>query len=99
MDIDYPGYVALPLVWKEISIPDGSPVKMKYKGEVFEAIVNDSAILYKSRHFTPSQWANEIAANTNRNAWKDIWFKLPGERNFVLASQLREAARARLYNY
>ena len=71
---------------------------MKYRGSTFEAISSDGAIKYEDTLYTPAQWANKIADNTNRNAWKDIWFKLPGQRDFVLASQLREAARARLYS-
>lgn len=87
-----------PLIWKEITVPEHSHVRMKYNGLAFEAIVSDGAIKYEDKLYTPAQWANKIADNTNRNAWKDIWFKLPGQRDFVLASQLREAARARLYS-
>ena len=78
-----------PLVWKHVTVPHGSEVRMKYGGAVHYAKIEDGAILDSRRRFTPSEWASKVANGTSRNAWRDLWFKEPG-KDWVPAVSLRE---------
>jgi hypothetical protein len=40
---------------------------------------------------SPTALANQIANNTSRNAWRDLWIKFPGDDGWRLAQDLREA--------
>jgi hypothetical protein len=38
---------------------------------------------------SPSEFANQVAGGTNRNAWRDLWIKRPHDSEFHLADDLR----------
>lgn len=82
-----------PLVWKEVSIPAGSDVRMQYDGTHHYGKVKEGRIADQDGLFTPSEWASKVAAGTSRNAWRDLWFKFPGNSGWVSAMSLREQAR------
>lgn len=85
------------LVWKEVTVPHGSQVRMTYKGRTYYAKVEDGAIVdEEGRRFSPSQWANHIANGTARNAWRDLSFKLPMSAHWIPANILRAQARKEL---
>jgi len=85
------------LVWKEITIPHGSEVRMTYKGRVYHAKVQDGAIVDdEGRRYSPSQWANHVANGTARNAWRDLSFKEPLSKHWIPAEVLRLQARKEL---
>jgi hypothetical protein len=94
---DYEAYLArrLPLVWKEVTIPGGSEVRMLYQGEQHYASVKNGRIVDEDGEFSPSSWAAKITS-TARNAWRDLWFKLPGSKDWVPAEMLRQRARRAL---
>jgi len=79
-----------PLVWKYITIPAGSEVRMLYKGEQNYARVEDGAIVDKDGRFSPSEWASKIADGTSRNAWRDLSFKKPGNMHWEPATTLKK---------
>ena len=66
---------------------------MQYRGHyAFAKIVGD-AVLYDGRPMSPNQFAAEVAG-TARNAWRDLWLRLPGQRYwknaaFIRSEQLR----------
>lgn len=78
-----------PLVWKELTVPAGSEVRMTYNGEQHYAMVKGGRIVDDDGAFTPSEWASKVAAGTSRNAWRDLWFRVPLSKNWVSAQQLR----------
>lgn len=82
-----------PLAWKEVSVPVGSDVRMQYDGSHHYGKVKEGRIADQDGLFTPSEWASKVAAGTNRNAWRDLWFKLPGQSSWISATMLREQAR------
>ncbi len=82
-----------PLVWKEITVPHGSKVRMFYDGSYHYAKVENGKIVDKDGAFTPSRWAMKVANNTSRNAWRDIWFKGALEKEWFPATLLRQQAK------
>lgn len=82
----------LPLVWKEVTVPGGSEVRMIYRGQQHYAVVKDGHIVDDDGDFSPSSWTAKITS-TARNAWRDLWFKVPGSKEWVPAEMLRQRAR------
>jgi len=83
-----------PLVWKEVTIPSGADVRMQYGGTYHYAKVQSGKIADDDGEFSPSRWASKIAANTSRDAWRDLSFKFPGASAWQAADQLRVDAKA-----
>ena len=82
-----------PLVWKDVSIPSGSEVRMYYDKDHHYAEVKRGKIVDNEREYSPSEWASKVAAGTSRNAWRDLWFREPLSRIWVPAQLLRDQAR------
>jgi hypothetical protein len=82
-------------LWKTLLLPPGTQVRMKYKGTTYHAGVEGDDFLYVAKKISPSEFANQVASGTARNAWRDLWIKRPEDRDFRLADDLRhEADRA-----
>ncbi|HTZ69183.1 MAG TPA: hypothetical protein VMB71_00895 [Acetobacteraceae bacterium] len=75
--------------WKPLFLPPQTKIRMRYKGKTFYACVIGDDIIFDGRSVTPGEFANSIAGGTNRNAWRDLWIKLPHESDFRLADDLR----------
>ncbi|WP_371039469.1 hypothetical protein [Rhodosalinus sp. FB01] len=88
----------IPLIWKELTVPSGTEVRMQYAGSHHFARVKDGKIEDADGRFSPSEWASKIANGTSRNAWRDLWFKKPTESAWVPAELLRSQSRGRLSN-
>jgi hypothetical protein len=83
--------------WKILRLPPGTKVRMKYKGVTHHASVDGDDFIYEGKKTTPSEFANQVAGGTARNAWRDLWIKRPEDRDFRLADDLRrELARTGL---
>ena len=76
--------------WKGIFLPDGTEVRMQYKGQYYYARVEDDQLMYQGDSTTPSRLANTIAGSS-RNAWNDLWVKRPTDVEWHLADDLRNA--------
>jgi hypothetical protein len=87
-----------PLVWKEITVPAGSEVRMAYGGQHHYATVQHGHIVDDGKSYSPSEWAWKIANQTSRNAWRDLWFRTPPSSTWVPAQLLRERAREEAKN-
>lgn len=85
-----------PLIWKEVSVPSGTLVRMHYQGTDHFAEVKNGKIVDEEGEFSPSEWASKVANRTSRNAWRDIWFKEPNAKGWSAAGDMREAARKAL---
>jgi hypothetical protein len=81
--------LSIPLVWKGVTVPEGSAVRMEYAGRVYTAEVVAGKIRDADGLYSPSEWASKVASWTSRNAWRDLWFKMPGSSAWVLAMTLR----------
>ena len=85
-----------PLVWKEITVPHGSEVRMSYDKMYHYAKVKNGQIVDDSGSYSPSEWVSKVARGTSRNAWRDLWFKEPNARHWVPAELLRDQARSEI---
>lgn len=74
--------------WSNIDLPNGTQLYMEYKKEKHYASVKFEKIIYKDESFSPSQLVRKIT-NTTRNAWRDIYIKKPGDKEWKLADGLR----------
>lgn len=75
--------------WLIVFLPNGTKLKMAYKGRDYYAEVAHEKIMYQGEAFSPSGLANRIASGTRRNAWRDFWIKRPRDKGWLLANDLR----------
>lgn len=88
---------AVPLVWKEVTLQAGTEVRMSYGGKHHYAKVNKGRITDADGSYSPSEWASKVAEGTSRNAWRDLWFKVPLSNTWVPAELLRQQAKDELH--
>lgn len=79
--------------WKELFLPDGCELRMCCAGEFHHARVDGDAIFYQGRPCSPRQLTIAIAGD-GRNAWRDLWVRFPGEKQYRPASLLRRKLQA-----
>lgn len=79
--------------WKNLFLPDGTELRMQYKGTYHYASVEGDEIRYKGKPITPGSLANTIAGGS-RNAWRDLWIKRPSDSEWILADDCRESGTA-----
>jgi len=77
-----------------IFLPHGTEIRMPYKGQYHYAKVEGDEIKYKDAGVSPGSLANAIT-NSSRNAWRDLWIKRPGEKEWTLADQCRRKAKGK----
>lgn len=83
-----------PLVWKEVTVPEGSEVRMSYGGKHHYARIQSEAIFDGDIYYSPNEWTLKITG-TSRNAWRDLWFKKPGAGSrWESALVLRQKAKS-----
>lgn len=76
--------------WKELFLPDGSQIRMRYKGRYHYASVKSDEFVSDVGASSPSQFANKVASSS-RNAWRDLEVRRPNDIEWHLAQNLREA--------
>jgi len=76
--------------WKSLFLPDGTQLRMQYKGAYHYANVEGDEIHYKGKPITPGSLANTIAGGS-RNAWRDLWIKRPTDDEWILADDCRDS--------
>lgn len=79
--------------WKELFLPAGTELRMRYDDAVHHARVTGDAIVYRGRRVSPRQLTLAVAGD-GRNAWRDLSLRLPGEAHFRPACVLRRMAKA-----
>ena len=76
--------------WHPVFLPNGTKVRMSYKSQDSYADIRHGKLCYGEEAMSsPSQFASRVANNTNRNAWRDLYIKFPGEGSWKLADSLR----------
>ncbi|SFM54196.1 hypothetical protein [Nitrosomonas communis] len=69
----------------------GTEIRMRYREEYHYAKVEGDEIIYQGKSISPSALANAIAG-MNRNAWKYLWIRRPGDKEWFLADEIRRAS-------
>lgn len=80
--------------WKCLFLPSGSLLRIVCDGNCHYAHVVGEQLLYQGRPVSPHQLAL-ILAGPGRNAWRECWVKLHGEKQWVQAIKLRHALEQR----
>jgi hypothetical protein len=76
--------------WKSLFLPDTSRVRMHVGGQRFYAAVVGDQLMFEGHPVSPRQMTLAIAGE-GRNAWRDLWICMPGEKNWTPAARLRRA--------
>jgi hypothetical protein len=82
-ELAVPGYQ-----WKCLFLPEGSALRMSYLGQDFFAQVQGNAVVHHGERMSPRQFTQAVAGD-GRNAWRDLWLRLPGEKSWTRVMQLR----------
>ncbi|NYE61895.1 hypothetical protein FHW58_003102 [Duganella sp. 1224] len=85
--------------WKQVYLPDGTRLRASFGRKPYFATVSGTDIKCGDLTVTPSGFAN-LQGSGNRNAWKAVWLRFPGNEQWVLADVCRtkqKAAIARLF--
>jgi hypothetical protein len=74
--------------WKTLFLPSGTELRMSTRESTYLARVVGNDILFDGRRVSPRGMTLAIAGN-GRNAWRDLWLKLPAERYWKQAIRCR----------
>jgi hypothetical protein len=75
--------------WLNVFLPNGTQLKMTYRGKTSFAEVRNKKIMFGGEDVSPSEFVSRVANNTSRNAWRDIWMKRPDDKDWVFSDDLR----------
>ena len=78
--------------WKGLFLPEATELRMPYKGDYFYASVEGDHVMYDGERVTPASWVNRVT-QSSRNAWRDVWVKRPGDKEWRLADDIRNEGR------
>jgi hypothetical protein len=78
--------------WKSLFLPEGTLLRMQYKGEYHTADVRGNRISYQGRTLSPRQFVMHLTGSV-RNAWRELWIRCPGEVRWHLADVRRRILR------
>lgn len=77
--------------WKSLFLPDSTELRMTCADTTFYGRVAGDQIFFDGRSVSPRGMTLAIAGD-GRNAWRDLWLKLPGERYWKQAMRCRRDA-------
>lgn len=80
--------------WKCVFLPTGSRIRMRHGEQSHYAEVIGDELIYQGVAVSPRQFTLAVAGE-GRNAWRDVWLRLAGEKNWVCAIKLRHAQEQR----
>jgi hypothetical protein len=79
--------------WKQVYLPEGTRLRASFGRKPYFATVTGTDIQCGDLTLTPSGFAN-LQGSGNRNAWKAIWLRFPGNEQWVLADVCRTRQKA-----
>lgn len=74
--------------WKNLFLPHGTRIRMRYKGEYYYAEVRGDKFMYNGETASPSIFANRVT-RSSRNAWRDLEIRRPGDDEWYVADSMR----------
>lgn len=74
--------------WKQLFLPSGSQLRMRFDGENYYAHVQGDALVYQGQPVSPRQMTIAVSGS-GHNAWRELAVLLPGETKWKPASLLR----------
>lgn len=79
--------------WQNVFLPNGSRLKMTYRGVEHIAEVKNERIIYEGNECSPSEFASRAANNTSRSAPRDLSIKFPDSNNWENAKSVMVLGR------
>ena len=77
--------------WKELFLPDGTELRMRYRGIFYYARIDGDQLRYEGETVSPRSWALMVTG-TVRNPWRDIWIRRGINECWTRASMWRTAS-------
>jgi hypothetical protein len=74
--------------WKELFLPDGTELRMRYHGTSYYAKVTRDLLIYEGQRVSPREWGILVTGGV-RNAWRDIWIRRNTTECWIRASMCR----------
>lgn len=74
--------------WKQLFLPAGTELRMSHKGQHYYAKVQGDQLIFRQQVVTPRAMVLAIAGD-GRNAWRDLWLRLPQQGQWMNAARLR----------
>lgn len=74
--------------WKTLFLPSGTELRMSTHESTHHARVVGDDIMFGGHRVSPRGMTLAVAGS-GRNAWRDLWLKMPGETRFLPASRVR----------
>lgn len=75
--------------WKTTLVPNGTKVRMKYKGQYYYAEICHQKFISDGEETSPATWSRNVASGTQRNAWRDLELQLPDDADWIAADEYR----------
>jgi hypothetical protein len=69
-------------------LPEGTDIRMNYKGEFHYAKVDGDHVIYLGNRVSPHRMA-ALVTNSSRDAWRDLWIRRPDDDDWALADSFR----------
>jgi hypothetical protein len=60
--------------WKDLFLPDGTDLRLRYKGVDYHARVDGDRIMYAGGAVSPRAWCMMVTGSS-RNAWREVWIR------------------------
>lgn len=79
--------------WKELFLPDGTDLRMRYLRTWYFARIEGDELSYAGEAMSPLEWTCAVTG-TVRNPWRDIWIRRSFHDSWLRADQWREQNRA-----
>jgi hypothetical protein len=74
--------------WKQLFLPDSTRVRMRHHDDWYSAAVVGDELIHRGEAVSPNQMVQQVSGDI-RNAWRELWIRFPGEKNWTNAAQLR----------
>jgi hypothetical protein len=75
--------------WREVFLPEGTELKLRYRGTWFYANVVRDRLVYAGESVSPREWGLLVTGGV-RNAWRDVWLRRSATERWTRASAWRE---------
>lgn len=73
-----------------IAFDEHDKFKMYYKGEPYHFEVVNGKLRYQDKDYDEPGAVVKAITGTNRSAWRDVWVKRAGDKDWLLADKLRQ---------
>jgi hypothetical protein len=77
--------------WKELFLPDGTELRMRYRGIYYYAKILGDKLNYAGESVSPRDWGLMVTG-TVRNAWRDVWIRRGVNEGWTRAAMWRTAS-------